>query len=149
MGREKHNFREFFYLSAPDNPKANKKAVCFSCIRKHTFSVAITRPDCCVPNKAILCRNYLKKCENFASEYEEDKKQEILSRKVPEDEKKNKEKSTNLNPESSMKSTIETNNENISIITKQQNLSGFISWPMSKKDIPHFKNLVLLMMVLN
>src|SRR5256885_15589054 len=94
MGKE-HNFREFFYLTSPDNPKANKKAVCNSCIRKHTLSIAVTKPECFVPNKALLCRNHLRKCENFASEYNESEKQEIISRKVPEDEKKikNKEKS--------------------------------------------------------
>ncbi|GES95927.1 ribonuclease H-like domain-containing protein [Rhizophagus clarus] len=151
MGKEKHNFREFFYLCAPDNPKANKKAVCFSCIRKYTLITAITKPECFVSNKAILCRNHLKKCENFASEYSEDEKQEILSRKVPEDAKKNKEKQivTNLNTEErNMRSGVETNNMS-SIITKQQNLSGFVSWPMSKKDVSHFENLILLMMVSN
>src|SRR5688572_17386939 len=65
MGKEKHNFREFFYLCTPDNPKSNKKAVCFSCIRKYTLPLAISKPECFVPNKALLCRNHLKKCENF------------------------------------------------------------------------------------
>ncbi|RIA80422.1 hypothetical protein C1645_745258 [Glomus cerebriforme] len=34
-------------------------------------------------------------------------------------------------------------------ITKQTNLSGFVSWPLSKKDNSHFENLLLLMMVSN
>jgi hypothetical protein len=79
-------------LTTPDNPKSNKKAVCLSCIRKHTLSITITNPECFVSNKAILCCNHLKKCENFASEYNESEKQEILSRKVAEDEKKDKNK---------------------------------------------------------
>src|SRR5687768_15014307 len=54
MGKEKHNFREFFYLCTPDNPKSNKKAVCFSCIRKYTLPLAISKPECFVPNKALL-----------------------------------------------------------------------------------------------
>lgn len=87
MGKE-HNYREFFFLTKPDNPKANKKAVCFSCIRKYTLSIAITRPDCFVSNKAKLCRAHLKKCSNFEQEYNEDERKEILSRHIPEDEKK-------------------------------------------------------------
>ncbi|CAB4441082.1 unnamed protein product [Rhizophagus irregularis] len=86
--KEKHNFCEFFYLCTPDSPKANKKAVCFSCIRKHTLPIAISKPECFVPNKALLCRNHLRKCENFAHEYHESEREEILSCKVPEDEKK-------------------------------------------------------------
>ena len=97
MGKEKHNFCDFFYLCTADNPKANKKAVCFSCIRKHTLPIIIIEPECFVPNKAILCRNHLKKCENFASEYHESEIQEILSRKVPEDEKKIKESELDIN----------------------------------------------------
>ena len=41
MDKEKHNFHEFFYLTEPDNPKSNKKAVCFSCIRKYTLSINV------------------------------------------------------------------------------------------------------------
>src|SRR5947207_13158102 len=122
MGKEKHNFREFFYLTTPNNPKSNKKAVCLPCIRKHTLSVATTNPECFVPNKALLCRNHLKKCENFASEYNESEKQEILSRKVPEDEKKNKSK------EKSDTETITSPINNITTqtyITKQAKLSEF------------------------
>jgi hypothetical protein len=141
MGKEKHNFREFFYLCTPDNPKANKKAVCLSCIRKHTLSLAISKPECFVSNKALLCRNHLKKCENFASEYNESERQEIFSRKVPEDEKKDKEKP---NDEREMvKSTTSVIN------VKQTNLSVYVSRPLSNKDELHFENLVLRMMVSN
>jgi hypothetical protein len=54
MGKEKHDFVNYF-LCEPDNPKANKKAVCFSCIRKH---LPTSKPECHVPN--LLCRNHLK-----------------------------------------------------------------------------------------
>jgi hypothetical protein len=156
MGKEKHNFREFFYLTTPDNPKANKKAVCFSCIRKHTLSIAITKPECFVPNKAQLCRNHLKKCENFTSEYNESERQEILSRKVPEDEKKNNDRSKSMNldvetteiTETIAPITTELPGPKPSV-TKQTNLSGFVSWPLSKKDNSHFENLLLLMTVSN
>src|SRR5688572_6635996 len=87
MGKE-HNFRDFFYLATPENPKANKKAICWSCIRKYTLPVAQTRPDCFVSNKAKLCRGHLKKCLNFEQEFNDDERKEILSRHVPEDEKK-------------------------------------------------------------
>src|SRR5437016_4856750 len=36
-----------------------------------------------------------------------------------------------------------------SAVTKQTNLSGFVSWPLSNKDNFHFENLLLLMMVSN
>jgi len=91
----KHNFREFFYLAASDNPKANKKAVCLSCIRKHTLSVAVSDPSCFVPNKGLLCRNHLRKCVNFEIEYNESEQQEILSRSVAEDKKKKSKKGKN------------------------------------------------------
>lgn len=146
MGKEKHNFREFFYLCAPDNPKANKKAVCFSCIRKHTLPVAISQPECYVPNKALLCRNHLKKCENFASEYHESERQEILSRKVPEDEKKSKEIQVEVDNIETAKATTSTSSTSV---IKQTTLSGYVSRPLSKKDETHFENLVLLMMVSN
>jgi|SRR5581483_4578225 len=152
MGKEKHNFREFFYLCSPDNPKANKKAVCLSCVRKHTLSIAITKPECFVSNKALLCRNHLKKCENFALEYDENERQEILLRKVPEDEKKNKEKSVtkqlNIDVETA-ETTPTITISSTSAVTKQTNLSGFVSWPLSNKDNFHFENLLLLMMVSN
>ena len=60
MGKEKHNFCEFFYLCSPNNSKANKKAVCLLCIKKHILSIATTKPECFVSNKALLCCNYLK-----------------------------------------------------------------------------------------
>jgi len=147
MGKEKHNFREFFYLCEPDNPKANKKAVCFSCIRKHTLPIAVSKPECYVSNKALLCRNHLKKCENFASEYNEIERQEILSRKVPEDEKKSKEaiNENNIEP-ASVKATTSTSSTSV---IKQATLSGYVSRSMSKKDETHFENLILLMMVSN
>jgi hypothetical protein len=148
MGKDKHNFREFFYLCTPDNPKANKKAVCLSCIRKHTLPLAISKPECYVPNKALLCRNHLKKCENFASEYHESERQEILSRKVPEDEKKRGTQILVINDESNTETNSSTTTSSTSII-KQTNLSGFASRPMSTKDNLHFENLVLLMMVSN
>ena len=88
MDKEKHNFHEFFYLISLNNPKVNKKAVCFSYIRKYTLSIAITNPECFVLNKALLYHNHLKKCKNFSSEYNESEKQKILSHKVLEDEKK-------------------------------------------------------------
>ncbi|PKY18204.1 hypothetical protein RhiirB3_454056, partial [Rhizophagus irregularis] len=145
--KEKHNFREFFYLCTPDNPKANKKAVCFSCIRKHTLPIAISKPECFVSNKALLCRNHLKKCENFAHEYHESEREEILSRKVPEDEKKNKTQA--IINESEMETDKSTTAAPSNSIIKQSTLSGYVSRPFSKKDIPHFENLVLLMMVSN
>ena len=148
MGKEKHNFREFFYLCSPDNPKANKKAVCLSCIRKHTLPLAISKPECYVSNKALLCRNHLKKCENFALEYHESERQEILSCKVPEDEKKNKETQILVVNESNTETTSSNTASSTSII-KQTNLSGYVSRPMSKKDNLHFENLILLMMVSN
>ncbi|RIA83085.1 hypothetical protein C1645_834329 [Glomus cerebriforme] len=148
MVKEKHNFCEFFYLCTPDNPKANKKAVCFSCIRKHTLLVAITKPECYVPNKALLCRNHLKKCENFASEYNESERQEILSRKVPEDEKKSKECRTEVIG-NNIETTDATTSASSTSVIKQTTLSGYVSRPYSKKDETHFENLVLLMMVSN
>ena len=74
----------------PDNPKANKKAVCLSCMRKYTLPVALTNPDCFVSNKAKLCRSHLRDCYNFKAEYKEDEVLEILARPVPEDTKKKK-----------------------------------------------------------
>ncbi|PKY32357.1 hypothetical protein RhiirB3_450486, partial [Rhizophagus irregularis] len=130
-----------------DNPKANKKAVCFSCIRKHTLPIAISKPECFVSNKALLCRNHLKKCENFAHEYHESEREEILSRKVPEDEKKNKTQA--IINESEMETDKSTTAAPSNSIIKQSTLSGYVSRPFSKKDIPHFENLVLLMMVSN
>src|SRR2546429_3973414 len=152
MGKEPHNFREYFYLCAPDNPKANKKAVCFSCIRKHTLSIAISKPECFVSNKALLCRNHLKKCENFASEYNENERQEILSYKVPEDEKKSKERPIVIDEnETGIVEPIITNITTTGIpstsVIKQTTLSGYISQLLSKNDNLHFENLVLLMMV--
>ncbi|CAG8838698.1 30974_t:CDS:1, partial [Racocetra persica] len=64
---------------APDNPKANKKAVCLSCIRKYTLPVALTNPECFISNKAKLCRSYLKDCPNFRAEYSVDEVSEILA----------------------------------------------------------------------
>ncbi|PKY60881.1 hypothetical protein RhiirA4_485112 [Rhizophagus irregularis] len=101
--KEKHNFREFFYLCIPDNPKANKKAVCFSCIRKHTLPIAISKPKCFVSNKALLC--------------------------LPEDEKKNKTQA--IINESEMETDKST------------------TAPFSNKDIPHFENLVLLLIMVS
>ena len=73
-----------------DNPKANKKAVCFLCIRAYTLPVAITKPECSVSNKAKLCRSHLRTCPNFNLQYNEDEIAEILARPVPEDAKKKK-----------------------------------------------------------
>ncbi|PKK57974.1 hypothetical protein RhiirC2_797076 [Rhizophagus irregularis] len=115
--KEKHNFREFFYLCIPDNPKANKKAV------------------------SLLCHNHLKKCENFAHEYHESEREEILSRKVPEDEKKNKIQA--IINESEMETDKSTIAAPSNSIIKQSTLSGYVSQPFSKKDIPHFENLVI------
>ncbi|RGB34187.1 hypothetical protein C1646_760843 [Rhizophagus diaphanus] len=98
----KYNFREFFFLAAPKNPKANKKAV------------------------SKLCRSYLKKCLNF--EQEEERKEILLYNN----------------------SIINfTNNPSTSIAIKQTTLNHFISHPLLNKDIPHFENLVLLMIVSN
>ena len=72
----------------PDNPKANKKAVCLSCIRNYTLPVALTKPECSVSNKAKLCRSHLRDCENFKADYNENEVIEILSRPVPEDTRK-------------------------------------------------------------
>jgi hypothetical protein len=88
MPKTKHNFREFFYLYVPDNPKANKKAICWSCIKKHTLPIASLTPECFVSSKVLLCRNHLKNCVNFKNDYNEDERIEILSRQVPEDKKK-------------------------------------------------------------
>lgn len=88
MGKKGHNFREFFYLAEPTTKKANKKAVCLSCIRKHTLPLALTNPECFVSNKAKLCRNHLRKCPNFEAEYSIDEVLEIRARSVPEDTKK-------------------------------------------------------------
>ena len=74
MPKTKHNFREFFYLYVPDNPKANKKAICSSCIKKHTLPIVSLNPECFVSNKALLCRNHLKNCVNFKNDYNEKKK---------------------------------------------------------------------------
>ncbi|CAG8493020.1 3116_t:CDS:2, partial [Ambispora gerdemannii] len=63
MGKKGHNFREFFYLAEPTTKKANKKA-------------------------AKLCRNHLRKCQNFEAEYSIDKVLEIRAQSVPEDTKK-------------------------------------------------------------
>ncbi|CAB4395944.1 unnamed protein product [Rhizophagus irregularis] len=125
----KHNFREFFFLAAPENPKANKKAVCWSCIQKHTLPVALTNSDCFVSNKAKLCRSHLKKCLNFEQEYNEEERKEIL-----------------LHNNSIINFT---NNPSTSTAIKQTTLNNFISRPLSNKDIPHFENLVLLMIVSN
>ena len=59
-----------------------------SCIRKHTLLIAQINPNCFVSNKAKLCRSHLSKCLNFAEEYNEDEIKEIISRSIPEDEKK-------------------------------------------------------------
>ena len=147
---KEHNFCEFFLLTTPDNPKANKKAVCWSCIRKHTLPIAQTRPDCFVSNKAKLCRAHLKKCLNFEQEYNDDERNEILSRCVPEDEKK---------PSQQTKETSEPN-DNITTpkslppnpfttTMKQTSLTNYVSRPLLAKDQHHFENLVLLMMVSN
>ncbi|CAB4429287.1 unnamed protein product [Rhizophagus irregularis] len=145
--KEKYNFREFFYLCIPDNPKANKKAVCFSCIRKHTLPIAISKPKCFVSNKALLCCNHLKKCENFAHEYHESEREEILSRKVPEDEKKNKTQA--IINESKMETDKSTTAAPSNSIIKQSTLSGYVSQSFSNKDIPYFENLVLLLMMVS
>jgi hypothetical protein len=153
MGKE-HNFREFFFLAAPENPKANKKAVCWSCIRKHTLPVALTNSDCFVSNKAKLCRSHLKKCLNFEQEYDEEERKEILLRSVPEDKKKNsQQKNVNetFDSENEDNNSIInfTNNPSTSTAIKQTTLNTFVSRPLSNKDIPHFENLVLLMVVSN
>ena len=88
MGRKEHNFWEFFHLATPDNPKANKKAVCLSCIQKYTLPVALANLDCFVSNKAKLCWSHLRDCHNFKAEYKEDEVLEILAQPVPEDTKK-------------------------------------------------------------
>lgn len=153
MGKEQHNFREFFFLAVPDNPKANKKAVCLSCIRKYTLPVAQTNPDCFVSNKAKLCRSHLKKCLNFEREYNEDERKEILSRRVPEDEKKTPNQKNIINEpyvesDDDSSKTVKTNTS-ASTTTKQTFLTDYMSRPLSKQDESHFENLTLRMIVSN
>ncbi|CAB4424802.1 unnamed protein product [Rhizophagus irregularis] len=101
-----------------------------------------------------LCRSHLKKCLNFEQEYNEDERKEILLRSVPEDKKKN---SQQKNVDETFDSENEDNNSIInfsnnpstSTAIKQTTLNNFISRPLSNKDIPHFENLVLLMIVSN
>lgn len=88
MGKTPHNFREFFTLVNPPKKTTNKRAVCNFCIIEHTLSVASTKADCFVSNKAKLCRGHLMKCVNFKRQVLEEEKKEILARKVPEDDKK-------------------------------------------------------------
>uniref|UniRef100_U9USP8 DUF659 domain-containing protein n=1 Tax=Rhizophagus irregularis (strain DAOM 181602 / DAOM 197198 / MUCL 43194) TaxID=747089 RepID=U9USP8_RHIID len=76
-------------------------------------------------------------------------RQEILSRKVPEDEKKNK-GTPILDNEKSVETAKFTNTvPSTSSVIKQTTLSRYVSCPLSKKDNHHFENLILLMMVSN
>lgn len=152
MGRQGHNFREFFHLAEPDNPKANKKAVCLSCVRKYTLPIALTNPDCFVSNKAKLCRSHLRDCPNFKAEYNEDEFLEILSRSVPEDAKKNKKKSSEDSAsEDEIFNTISTISEasKTNLPKKQTSVTKYVTHSLTEKDKPHFENLVLRMIVSN
>ena len=152
---KEYNFHEFFFLTTLDNPKANKKAVCFSCIRKYTLPVAITRPDCFISNKAKLCQAHLKKCSNFEQEYGDDERKEILSRYVPEDEKKPfqqniiKETSGFKIDDNSVTTPKTTNTNPFTTAIKQTTLTNYVSRPFSTQDNQHFENLVLFMIVSN
>ena len=88
MGKEPHNFREFFTLVKPPKKTANKKAVCNFCIKEYTLTVASVNIGCYVSNKAKLCRGHLVKCINFKNQVLENERIEILARSVPEDNKK-------------------------------------------------------------
>jgi len=88
MGRKQHNFREFFTLADPPKKTSNRRAVCNFCIVEYTLSVASIRNDCFVSNKAKLCRGHLTKCINFKNQVPDKEREEILARKVPEDNKK-------------------------------------------------------------
>ncbi|CAG8700513.1 3003_t:CDS:2, partial [Ambispora leptoticha] len=154
MGKKKHNFREFFHLVDPENPKVNKKAVCLSCVRKYTLPVALTKPECFVSNKAKLCRGHLRNCENFKADYNEDEVLEILLRPIPEDARKkakvtkNDFKSEDESFETSAPTSSSTNQPALKM-TKQETLAYYVARPLSEKDRLHFENLVLRMIISN
>lgn len=170
MGKKNHNFWEFFYLVASDNPKANKKAVWLSCVRKYTLPVASTKPECFVSNKAKLCRSHLKNCSNFKAQYSVEEVLKILARSVPEDAKKKSGETDENNSESDEISTtiteISISNSSItsesilssnkstpsaspstSNVNKQAFLDNYVIRQLSEKDQQHFENLVLRMII--
>ena len=79
MGKPSHPFRPYFELIPNPNNKSNKFAVCLCCIEEYTQSIAITKKECRVINRAKLCHDHLKKCENFKKRYTEQEYAEILA----------------------------------------------------------------------
>ncbi|CAG8671688.1 9194_t:CDS:2, partial [Ambispora gerdemannii] len=145
-----------------DSCKNERKAQ----LSKYMLQVAVSDPSCFVPNKGLLCRNHLKKCINFEIEYNESERQEILSRQVAEDKKKKGKKAAstdelsisttfNLSTSNSTTSNLSTTNSTISnpstsnSIIKQSSLMGYLSRPLSNKDLLHFENLILRIIVSN
>ena len=53
--------------------------MCLCCIEEYTRSIAITKKECRVINRAKLCHDHLKKCENFKKRYTEQEYAEILA----------------------------------------------------------------------
>ncbi len=147
---KEHNFYKFFFLTTSDNLKVNKKAVYWLCIQKYTLSVAQTRLDCFVFNKAKLCQGHLKKCLNFEQKYNDDKRKEILSCYVSEDEKKLfKETSKSKNDNNLITIPKSLSPNSFTITMKQISLTNYVLRSLSAKDQQYFKNLVLLMIVSN
>jgi hypothetical protein len=113
MGKEPHNFREFFTLIAPPKKTANKRAVCNFCIKEYILSVDSVKVDCFVLNKAKLCQGHLIKYISFKNQVLKNERIEILARTVPEDNKKitkkrkiDKGKSVNIDNNSGIKYLI-------------------------------------------
>jgi hypothetical protein len=79
MGKKPHPFRPYFELISNPNNKSNKFALCLCCIEEYTRSVALTKKECRVINKAKPCHDHLKKCENFKKRYSEREYAEILA----------------------------------------------------------------------
>ena len=117
MGKEPHNFREFFTLVDPPKKTANKQAVCNFCIKKYTLPVASVNACCYISNKARLCRGHLVKCMIFKDQVLENERIEILAWSVSEDNKKSTKKQ-------------KINEENINIIENESGkyLSSFYNY---------------------
>ena len=79
MGKHPHSFRPYFELVSNPNNKTNKYAVCLCCIEEHTRTIAITKKECHVTNKAKFCYDHLLNCENFKKRYDERECAEILA----------------------------------------------------------------------
>lgn len=126
MGKDPHNFREFFTLIDSPKKTANKRAVCNFCIKEYTFSVASIKISCFVSNKAKLCRGHLIKCANFNNQVSESERNEILVRSVPKDTKKATKKQK-IDREKNVNVTDKSGIENLIIFAKNEYLIFFNS----------------------